>query len=304
MSSVLGFSGVSRWYGDVLGVSQVSFELDSGVVGLVGKNGAGKSTIMKLAAGLIAPSLGSVLVEGVSPYTNLDARRRIGLCSDVDKFYEDMSGLRWVTLMARLFGVANARSRAAEILDRLELGEAMNKRIGGYSKGMRQKTKLARALVTEPRVVLLDEPLNGLDPLARHQVIELVREFGREGKAVLVSSHVLGEVEKMTENVLMIHQGRVRATGRAEEIREQIGDRALQVEVRARDIRRLAAELIAFEEVTGVDVAGEHLVARVAKADPFFSRITEIGRSDVYGIETVTPLDADLEAIFEYLVEG
>jgi ABC-2 type transport system ATP-binding protein len=303
MTAILQFERVSKWYGVVLGVSDVSFSVPQGVVGLLGVNGAGKSTLMKLASGLLRPGLGQVRVFGASPATDRDVRRRIGLCPDVDRFYEDMSGLAWVTFMAKLFGVPNAKGRAAEVLARLGMAEHMRKKIGSYSKGMRQRAKLARALATEAELLLLDEPLNGLDPVGRHEMVELIGELGREGKAVLVSSHVLSEVEQMTQNLLLIHQGRVLAEGRIEDIREQLQDRAHLVEVRAKDPRALAARLIRQAAVEGVDVEAERVVVKVHDAAAFFDEITTAGADPEIGVEALVPLDAGLEAVFDYLVK-
>jgi ABC-2 type transport system ATP-binding protein len=294
---------VSKWYGVVQGVSDVSVSLSGGVVGLLGVNGAGKSTLMKLAAGLLRPSLGDVSVFGLPPADVRDVRRRIGLCPDVDQFYERMTGLAWVTFMAKLLGVADARQRAAAALERLGMKDRMDTKIGGYSKGMRQRTKLARALVSDADLLLLDEPLNGLDPVGRHEMVGLIRELGAEGKSVLVSSHVLAEVEQMTRALLLIHQGRLLAEGTIEEIRNQLLDRAHLVEVRARDLRGLAARLIEQPSIEGVDVMGERLVVKVRDAEAFFDHVTRSAAEARHGVEAVVPLDAGLEAVFDYLVK-
>lgn len=302
MSAALEFQKVSRWYGQVLGVSDISFRIESGVVGLLGMNGAGKSTLMKLASGLMAPSIGSVATFGAPPARSLDVRRRIGFCPDVDRFYERMSGVAWVVHMARLAGVPNAQARAIEALERLGMTDRMFRKIGGYSKGMRQRTKLARALVNGADLLLLDEPLNGLDPVGRHEMITLIRELGDEGRSVLVSSHVLHEVQAMTDRLLLIHQGRLLAEGKVSEIRDQIRERALQIEVRARASRALARELVAEDYVEGIDLKDDRVIARVHDAARFFDRIGELGCDPEIGIQAVVPLDADLEAVFGYLV--
>lgn len=304
MTVPLEFSRVSKWYGSVLGISDVSFSVESGVVGLLGINGAGKTTLVKLASGLLQPSLGDVRIFGESPAAKPDIRRRIGLCPDVDRFYEGMSGLAWVQFMAQLAGVANARAKAAECLDRLSMSDAMHKRIGGYSKGMRQRTKLARALVTDADLLLFDEPLNGLDPVGRHDMVQLIHQLGSEGKAVLVSSHVLAEVEQMTKSLLLIHQGRVLAQGTIEEIRNQLEDRAHVVELRARDLRALGSRLFAQGSVEGVEADGDRLVVRVRDQEAFCADITELGSDVSIGLEAVVPLDAGLEAVFDYLVRS
>ncbi|MAE75854.1 MAG: ABC transporter [Planctomycetes bacterium] len=300
MSPGLEFDRVSRWYGPVLGISDISFRVESGVVGLLGKNGAGKTTLLKLAAGLLDASIGAVRVFGGSPQ-RLAVRARIGICSDVDRFYERMTGRDWVTWQLRLAGVANARVRATEALERLDMQDRMDTRIGGYSKGMRQRVKFARAIAGDADLLLLDEPLNGLDPVGRHDVVKLIQELGESGKSVLVSSHVLQEVEEITRSLLLIHQGRVLAEGTIENIRTQLEERAHLVELRARDLRGLAARIIGCEGVEGLDVVDGRLVARVRDTDAFFDEVTSIG-SD-FGVSAVVPLDAGLEAVFDYLVK-
>lgn len=300
--SALVFERVSKWYGQVLGISDISFGIDSGVVGLLGVNGAGKSTMMKLASGLLRPSIGDVRVFGGAPSTSLEVRRRIGFCPDVDRFYEGMSGVAWVAHMAKLAGVSDARKRAREVLERLGMEERMQRKIGGYSKGMRQRTKLARALVVGAELLLLDEPLNGLDPVGRHEMIELIKSLGAEGRSVLVSSHVLHEVQAMTDRLLLIHQGRLLAEGRVSEIREQLSNRALQVEVCSAAPRKLARELIGHECIEGVGVEDARVVARVRQSTPFFELIVELGCDPALSIDSVRPLDANLESVFSYLV--
>jgi len=255
-----------------------------------------------LASGLLRPGIGSVRVFGKSPVHDLDVRRRVGLCPDVDRFYESMSGLSWVTFMAKLAGLDRPRARAAAALERLGMADRMRKRIGGYSKGMRQRTKLARAIVGDSELLLLDEPLNGLDPVGREEVIAFIQELGRSGKAVLVSSHVLSEVERMTPNLLLIHQGRVLAEGKVGEIRDQIADQAYRVELRASDLRGLAQFVIGLPSVEGVEVIDGRVIVRVHEADGFFDSVTELGADARFGLEAVTPLDAGLEAVFDYLV--
>lgn len=303
MSVALEFDRVSKWYGVVLGISDVSFRISGGVIGLLGVNGAGKTTLMKLAAGILPPGLGTIRVFGHAPYVSLAVRRRIGLCPDVDRFYESMSGLGWVTFMAKLYGLPDAKSRARTVLERLGMADKMHKKIGGYSKGMRQRIKLARSLVHDADLLLLDEPLNGLDPVGRHEMVELIQRLGSEGRAVLVSSHILSEVEQMTDNLLLIHQGRVLAEGRIEEIRDQLADRAHLVEVRAADLRGLASDMIQLGSVEGVEVGEERIVVRVRDANPFFAAITELGAGGRHGVRSVVPLDAGLEAVFDYLVK-
>ncbi len=306
MSPPLIFERVSRWYGEVLGVSEIDLELEEGVYGLLGVNGAGKSTLLKLAAGLIAPSLGSVRVLGGDPHADPGIRRSIGICPDVDRFYEGMTGFAWVAHMARLFGFdrREAGRRAAAALDRCGMAESMTKKIGACSKGMRQRIKLARALVHDPVLLLLDEPLTGLDPVGRDAFVRLVRELGRGGRVVVVSSHVLGEVEEMTNRIVLIHQGRKMASGGIAEIRGQCEDRPHRVEIRCASPRDLAREVLAMEGIGGIELHEGRIVVQVLSPGGFFESLTRLGARGGLGIEAVQPLDADLEAVFGYLVRS
>jgi ABC-2 type transport system ATP-binding protein len=301
----LRFTMVSKWYGPVIGLSEVSFELKPGVTGLLGKNGSGKSTLIKLACGLLEPSLGDVQVFDAAPARSTTARARIGLVPDVDRFYEAMTARQFITRMLRLsgFGAAEARQRAEQSLLRLGLQDALDRKIAGFSKGMRQRTKLAQAVAHDPDLLFLDEPLNGLDPIGRNAVIELVRELGNAGRSVLVSSHVLHEVEAMTPRILLIHQGRLLAEGTVKEIRTLLADRPSRVRVGCRDPRGIAARLVSLPsvracalETTGLEVTVEHPIA-------FYQALTDLACDPAAGVLEVEALDDSLEAVFGYLVK-
>ncbi|MEZ5987668.1 MAG: ABC transporter ATP-binding protein [Planctomycetota bacterium] len=300
--ALLHFDDVSKFYGPVLGLSEVSFELHGGVVGLLGRNGAGKTTLIRLASGLLEPDLGRVRVCGEAPHWSLAARARTGVCPDIDRFYEGMSGHAWVRHLARLSGLSgrHATTAAATALERVGMADKMRKRIGAYSKGMRQRTKLAAALVHEPRLLLLDEPLTGLDPVGRFEIVQLVRRLGDEGCAVLVSSHVLSEVELMTDQLVLIHQGRLMAEGRVSEIRDQIDDQPRRVAIDVPEPRRLATTLLEREAVEGVEVEQGRLLARFRDGQRFYGTLTAIGGD--HGVRGLINLDAGLDAVFDYLV--
>ena len=301
----LRFTMVSKWYGPVIGLSEVSFALQSGVTGLLGKNGSGKSTLIKLACGLLEPSLGEVAVFGAAPSRAAALRARIGLVPDVDRFYEDMSPRQFVTRMLRLAGAgaADARNRAEQCLVKLGLQDALDRRIAGFSKGMRQRTKLAQAIAHEPDLLFLDEPLNGLDPLGRSAVMELVRELGAAGRSVLVSSHVLHEVEAMTQRILLIHQGRLLAEGEVRDIRRQLADRPSRVRVGCRDPRRVAAMAVGLPAVRACALQAEGVEVTVEHPLAFYQRLTELAGDPEWGILEVEALDDSLEAVFGYLVK-
>lgn len=297
------FVAVSKWYGQVSALTDLSCRLEAGVTGLVGQNGVGKSTMLKLTSGLLRPSQGEVLVCGRSP-RHAEARRQLGFCPDLDRFYEAMTGRRFVAWMLRLHGVGGGRAyrRAGELLDQLGLGEAMHRRIGGYSKGMRQRVKLAQALAHEPKVLLLDEPLTGLDPLARHEMGVLIRELGSGGTAVLVSSHVLHELQSVAGRFLLVHQGRLLAEGTVDELREQLADRPRKLYVRSRRPRQLAQRLAALDTVIGLQVQEEGVLLDTRGGGELYQSMTAIGADGGDLIDELTPVDDNLEAVFGYLV--
>jgi ABC-2 type transport system ATP-binding protein len=300
----LSYAGVSKWYGQVSALTDVGFAIGPGVTGLVGRNGAGKSTLMKLAAGLLRPSTGSVLLNGCAP-TTAAARRELGYCPDIDKFYEEMRGREFVAWMLRLDGLsgAAARARAGEVLEQLGLGDAMNRKIAGYSKGMRQRVKLAQALGKRPSVILLDEPLTGLDPIARHQVTQVVREIGEQGAAILVSSHVLHELQALADaGVVLVHQGRLLAQGSVADLRAQMEERPHRVRLRSQRPRALAALLVALDVVVSVAIERDEVKLETRASAGMFAELTRIAGAEDGLVTELLPLDDDLEAVFGYLV--
>lgn len=299
----LSFEGVSKWYGQVSALSEVSFAVGPGVTGLVGQNGAGKSSLLKLACGVLRPSLGEVRVGESSP-RSAATRRRIGYCPDLERLYETLSGRAFVTWMLRLSGIprAEARRRAESILEQFGLADSMHRRIRGYSKGMRQRVKLAQALVHEPDLVLLDEPLSGLDPVARHEIGELIVGLGRRGAAVLVSSHVLHELENVAERFVLVHQGRLIAEGGVIELRDQLADRPRIISLKSSDPRALAARLCEFGSMEGLRISDDVVTVEVTRGGEMFARLTELGADPQGLVLEMTSLDADLESVFGYLV--
>ncbi|MEM7205082.1 MAG: ABC transporter ATP-binding protein [Planctomycetota bacterium] len=302
--SALEFAGVSKWYGQVAAITEVSLRIGPGVTGLVGQNGAGKSTLMKLACGLLRPSLGQVRVNGGSP-DRVATRRQIGFCPDLDRFYERLSGRRFVTWMLRASGLGRsaAATRAGEVLERLGLADAMDRQIRGYSKGMRQRVKLALTLAHEPAVVLLDEPLTGLDPVARHEVGELVRGLGHGGAAVLVSSHVLHELQAFADLFVLMHQGRIVAEGALAELRAQLAERPRRLALRSDQPRRLARRLCELDQVSAVEIDARGVVIETTGGAQLSQRLTALGAESGL-VRELLPLDDSLEAVFGYLVES
>lgn len=297
----LEFVATSKWYGQVSALTDVSVRFGPGVTGLVGQNGAGKSTMMKLAAGILRPSYGQVTIVGEPPWSPR-ARRNLGYASDIDRYYEQQSGYAFVSWMLRLsgFGRGAARRRAAELLEELGLTDAMHRKIAGYSKGMRQRVKLAVALGHSPRVLLMDEPLTGLDPIARQEVIALMRRLGDEGAAVVVSSHVLHELQTVADRVVLIHQGRMLASGAVAEIRDQIEDRPRRLFLAAASPRELAQRLFEQTDITDVSLTEGGVELSTQGGHSVYQFLTELGVAGL--IDEVLPLDDSLESVFGYLV--
>jgi ABC-2 type transport system ATP-binding protein len=297
---------VSKWYGQVIGLNDVSVEVPAGITGLLGPNGAGKSTFMKLITGQLRPSKGSVRVLGEPIWGNPHLFFQIGFCPEQDAFYDRMTGLEWVTALVRLNGLneKEADEAARRALTAVDLMEAANKKIGAYSKGMRQRVKLAQAIVHDPGLLILDEPLSGMDPLARRRTIRLIREWARAGKSVIVSSHILHEIESMTGNILLINNGRILAEGDVHHIRDLIDEHPHTVYVRAQDPRGLAREFLARDDVRSLKLEPGAVVVETGKPDAFYARLTEIAASGEFGpIEEVTSPDDNLQAVFQYLVK-
>ena len=294
------------WYGEVVGLSGASFALEPGVTGLLGPNGAGKSTLLKILTAQMRPSQGSARILNEPVWGNPDLFRRIGFCPETDGVYPDASATEFLVGMLRLCGVRGpqARLRAREVLEIVGLDPDLGKPLGAFSKGMRQRTKLAQALLLDPEVLLLDEPLNGMDPLGRSETMHLIVRLGEAGHTVLVSSHILHEVEQMTHNIVLLHHGRVLAHGDVHEIRDLIEDRARSVRLRCTSPHRLASKLLETGAVEGVRFTDDPdvLVIETARADAFYTTLTRLGLENGLGIEEVEPLDDDLASVFEYLV--
>jgi ABC-2 type transport system ATP-binding protein len=308
MTAIVTAQHVSKWYGQVIGLNDVTVSVPPGVTGLLGPNGAGKSTFMKLITGQLRPSKGEVHVLGEPIWRNPHLYFQIGFCPEQDAFYERMTGLEWVRALVRLNGLSDkeATEAATRALTSVDLMEAANKKIGAYSKGMRQRVKMAQALVHDPQLLILDEPLSGMDPIGRRKTIRLIRDWGRAGKSIIVSSHILHEIESMTSNILLINNGRILAEGDVHQIRELIDEHPHTVYVRAADPRRLARQ---FLEVVGDDVRSLKfetgaVVVETGKPDAFYARLTELAASGEFGnIDEVTSPDDNLQAVFQYLVK-
>ncbi|HET9370797.1 MAG TPA: ABC transporter ATP-binding protein [Vicinamibacterales bacterium] len=303
---ILAAEHLSKWYGQVIGLNDVSVHVPPGITGLLGPNGAGKSTFMKLITGQLKPSKGDVKVLGEPIWANPKLFFRIGFCPEQDAFYERMTGLEWVTALVRLNGLDERAAKAAaeRALAQVDLMEAAHKKIGAYSKGMRQRVKLAQAIVHDPELLILDEPLSGMDPLGRRKTIRMIRDWARQGKSVLVSSHILHEIESMTANILLINNGRIIAEGNVHQIRDLIDTHPHTVHIRGENPRGLAREFLARADVISMRFEPGAVVIETGQPDAFYASLTELVAAGQSGtIEEVTSPDDNLQAVFKYLVK-
>lgn len=298
---------LGRWYGDVVGVSDVSLSIEGGIVGLLGANGAGKSTFLKLLVGELRPSRGSIRVLGEEPFANARLYRRLGFAPQQDALWGDMTARETLEFLLRVSGSTktDARRLAVRALERVKLVEAADRRVAGFSKGMRQRVRIAQAIAHSPEFVVLDEPLNGLDPLARRDTLDLLRELGAGGTHVLVSSHVLHEVEELTRTIVLLHRGRVLALGSSPEIRALLDRRPRRVAIHARDPRRLARALLDLDGVTAVRLGEDGLLdVETSRLEELQARLPAIAAEQRAGVRGLSVSDASLDALFDDLVGG
>jgi ABC-2 type transport system ATP-binding protein len=308
MTGTIEILDLSRWYGDVVALSGANLTVCPGLTGLLGPNGAGKSTLIRILAGQIRPSRGAATILGRPTWGDPGLFEHVGYCPESDSVYEAFSAAEFLRGMLALSGRRGpeAERRVRAVLDVVGLDAGSRKPMGAFSKGMRQRAKLGQALLLDPQVLLLDEPLNGMDPLGRRQVMDLLVDLGRAGRTILVSSHVLHEVEAMTRQVALLHRGKVMAYGDVHEIRERIEERAHTVRLRCTDPHRLAARLIELADVSGVRFTPDPhaLVVETERAESFFVRLNDLGSDPGLGIDEVLPLDDDLQSVFHYLVRS
>jgi ABC-2 type transport system ATP-binding protein len=316
------FEQVSKWYGPVIGVNQVTLELRPGITGLVGANGAGKSTLLRLATGQLRPDLGRVQVLGQDAW-HATAKRHVGYCPEIDAFYEEMPGRQFVLTMARLCGFAanEAQQRTEAVLQFVGMADRADRRLRGYSKGMRQRIKVAQALVHDPEILVLDEPLSGVDPVGRLEFLALFRQLSASGKCLLVSSHELEELEKLTEQVAIMARGRIAAVGTVSQIRDRLDDHPLSIRIeldggptvpdssrngRAGSPLRLAAGLLlALPDVVGVEMGeDETLLVRARNPRRFFQEFTRLVLEENLEVRRLETLDDSTHAVLNYLLGG
>jgi ABC-2 type transport system ATP-binding protein len=308
---------VSKWYGPVIGVNQVTLELRPGITGLVGANGAGKTTLMRLITGQLRPDLGRVEVLGRDAWTAA-AKRHVGFCPDLDAFYEELSGRAFVESMARLCGHTRreARRRAAEALEQVRMAGRAERPLRGYSKGMRQRIKLAQALLHDPELLVLDEPLSGIDPVGRSEFIALFHDLAGRGKCLLISSHELEELEKLTDHVAIMARGRIVAVGTVAQIRDRLDDHPLLIHVEVQPgerpveqrQRELAAMLLRLDDVVAVELmsgpgsSGCGVLVRARNPQRFFADFMRLVLEELLEVCRLETLDDSAEAVLGYLL--
>ena len=301
-TSVVEVDHVSRWYGNVVAVNDISFALQPGVTGLLGPNGAGKSTLLHMLAGLLRPSSGRVSVLGEMVWRNPAVYARMGLVPEREAVYSFLTGREFVMLNANLQRLPNAEAATAAAIRTVDLEAAADRAIGTYSKGMRQRAKIAGALVHDPQVLLLDEPFNGMDPRQRLHMIALLRTMAAEGRTILFSSHILEEVERLADSILVLFAGRLAASGSFREIRRLMTDRPHTFHVRSSDDRRLAASLVGETAVFGIDLSSGRLAVSSSEFGAFTRLLPRLARDAGITLFEVTPTDDSLESVFSYLV--
>jgi ABC-2 type transport system ATP-binding protein len=306
VTPVIETRSLSKWYGNVLGLNDVSLEVESGITGLLGPNGAGKSTFMKLITGQMKPNIGTVSVNGRPVWNNYPLFAKMGFCPEQDSFYEDITGWEFLTGLLGFYGYApaEARERAARALEIVELTDDKDRKIRSYSRGMRQRVKFAQAVAHDPEIIILDEPLSGLDPLGKRRLIKLVKDYQSEGRTILVSSHVLPEIEAMTSRIIMIHQGKILAEGDIHYIRDLIEKHPHMISVKCREPRAVAAEFVRDEAVLRMSFGadGRTLIVETHKRDAFFSRLQAVLLEREIEVDEISSPDDNLQAVFDYLV--
>lgn len=300
------FEDVSKFYGEVLGVNRVDLVIPPGITSLVGPNGSGKTTLMNLMAGLLQPSQGRIVTRGIASDDPERLFRELGYCTQYDSFPKGSRGRSFIVNYLRVHGytAAEARERADAAIERVNLTQAADRRIAGYSKGMRQRIKLAQAIAHGPSVLILDEPLNGLDPMARAEMIALFQELAGTGKNVIISSHILHEVDLISDQVILLNEGYVVAEGGIRHVRSEMQTHPLQIMIRCDRPGVLASHVFALDGVVEVkiDEDGHGMKLKTRDADNFFRRLNHLVIEEGLKIERVAPADDDVQSVYQYLI--
>ena len=303
-ATTIELRNVTRWYGNVVAVNDITMTIGPGVTGLLGPNGAGKSTVLHLIAGFLAPSRGELTVGGVPAWRNPEIYRTVGLVPERDSVYAFLTGEEFVRTTATLHQLADPAGATRRAIAIVDMAQAQDRKISTYSKGMRQRIKVAAALVHDPQVLLLDEPFNGMDPRQRLHMMDLLTKLGAEGRTILLSSHILEEVEQLAGTIQVIVSGRLAASGDFRAIRRLMTSRPHVFLVRTSDDRRLGAALIGRPAVTGVELTGDGLQVRAADYGAFSRELAALTRDEGIRLRELLPEDESLESVFAYLVES
>jgi ABC-2 type transport system ATP-binding protein len=306
ISSNIVFENVSKFYGEVLGVNRVNLSLPPGVTSLVGPNGSGKTTLMNLVTGLVRPTQGRVSVLGLTPDEPEEFFRHVGYCTQFDSFPKGVTGFEFINQSLRLRGItgSEAAKLTTEAIDRVNLREAAHRRVAGYSKGMRQRIRLAQSIAHHPTVLVLDEPLNGLDPMARAESITLFEALGKQGMHVVISSHVLHEVDKISDQVVLMSYGYVVAEGQIHGVRTEVKEHPMQILVRCDTPGLLASRLFSQDHVVEAKLNhdGKGVLIRTKDADMFYQLLNKIIVEENFAVDTVAPNDDDVNSVYQYLI--
>jgi ABC-2 type transport system ATP-binding protein len=302
--TTVDLKNVSRWYGNVVAVNDVSMTLDAGVTGLLGPNGAGKTTVLHMMAGFLAPSKGTVTVDGAPTWRNPAVYRRLGLVNEREAVHGFLTAKEFVVASAKMHKLPDPEKAARRVLEMVEMTDAQDRRIETYSKGMRQRTRVAAAMVHEPQVLLLDEPFNGMDPRQRMHMMSLLHSLGDEGHTILFSSHILEEVEQVSGTVQVIVAGRLAASGDYREIRRLMTNRPHVFAVQSSDDRRLAVALMGQKSVSGVEIDTAGLTVRASDYGSFTRALPRIALDEGIRLRKLLPSDESLESVFSYLLEA
>jgi len=299
---------LGRWYQDVLGLNDLTLTISPGITGLVGPNGAGKTTLLRLLAGELRPSAGSVKVLGYTPFANSSLYARLGICPQSEALYDDISGIQFVSNLLQLSGYSQkeAMLRACEVMEMVGMESSMHRKCGEYSKGMRKLTRLAQAIAHRPELLLLDEPFSGLDPLARHRMMKMLKALAEEGISIVLSSHILHEVEQLSDSVILLHKGRLLARGDVRDIRHLLSKHPHRVSIRAQEPRRLALGLLALDHVQTLSFGkdGVRFFVETNNVEALYQAMPTIVSEAAAGIKSMVSSDDDLESVFDYLMEG
>jgi ABC-2 type transport system ATP-binding protein len=300
------FANVSRFYGEVLGINNVSLSIPPGITSLVGPNGSGKTTLMNLMTGLIRPTQGDISVLGVEPRHPERLCRMVGYCAQFDAFPKGLTGHQFIYWFLRMHGMSHAecQEKTAAALERVSMTPAAQRHVGAYSKGMRQRIKLAQAIAHDPQVLVLDEPLNGLDPMARAETIALFREWGAKGRYVIVSSHILHEVDQISDQVILLSQGYVVAEGQIQGVRSEVKEQPMQILVRCDNPGGLAARLFQDHHMVEAKISNDRkgLLLRTTDADSFYLLLNHVVLESGLEVESVAPADDDVNSVYQYLI--